>query len=102
MSKIDENTLKALFNLSRFELKDAEKEAWLSDLNHWLDFFRIDNFTTPDVKYFKPISGDDKSLRSDSDEGVSLEPKEIKQFCNRFLDGFVALPKKEVGDDYGC
>ena len=91
MFNIDEETLEALFLQSRFTLKPDMKEQWLKELNHWVDFFRIEIDLEEDLD---DAHGNKLSqyLRPDIIK-ESLTLNNIKTLSSRFLDGFISLPK---------
>lgn len=90
MLKIDDGMLRALFAQSRLELKDDQCQMWLDELNHWVDFFSMNHFPWNESAH--GISGRTVQLRPDSVE-KGLESSQIKAMCQRFADGFIALPK---------
>lgn len=90
MQHIDAELLEAIFAQSHLELHDSEREMWLRELNHWVDFFSMDHFAW-DVPAH---SGEGRvvALRPDVVE-KGLESSQVKNLCLRFVDGFIALPK---------
>lgn len=90
MLKIDDEMLRALFVQSRLELKEDQCQMWLDELNHWVDFFSMNHF--PWDESTQNIRGRTVQLRPDKVE-KGLESFQIKAMCQRFADGFIALPK---------
>ncbi len=90
MLKIDDEMLRALFAQSHLELKEENHQMWLDELNHWITFFSMDNFPWKETTCSN--NGRRVQLRPDEIE-KGLEPSQVKAMCQRFTDGFIALPK---------
>lgn len=90
MQHIDNDLLEAIFSQSHLALKDENRQMWLDELNHWVDFFSMDHFAW-DMDALA-IQGKEVPLRADEVE-KGLEFSQVKSLCTRFTDGFVALPK---------
>lgn len=90
MLKIDDEMLRALFAQSHLELKEENHQMWLDELNHWITFFSMDDFPWQETQH--SCSGRMVDLRPDESE-KGLESSQVKAMCQRFVDGFIALPK---------
>ena len=92
---IDEETLQALFLQSRLVLDPEKKDVWLKELNHWVDFFKLDDeieLALDDAQLHKSSN----QLRLDKVQ-PGLDIAAIKKMSPRFVDGFVAVPKSNQG-----
>lgn len=93
MNRIDKQTLDALFAMSHFKLLETEVNEWLDDLNTWLEFFSMDDLSTPEEHFLATASRTTEELRSDS-VASSFSASQMKTLSPRMADGFVALPPK--------
>lgn len=91
MNKIDDDLLKALFDLSSLEYEPERDDYWQAELVKWLSFFEIGKVDVA-TGYQNLSNGSSDELREDVVED-SLSAQKLKSFMPRLADGFVALPQ---------
>lgn len=97
---IDMEELRNLFKLSNFRLAPKSEATWQKEINDWLEFFDVSQYNNGDTPYkfagrvsLLQLRGDEEPARNNN-----LSTSQIKLFCPRFVDGFVALPEHNKND----
>ncbi|NIZ40069.1 hypothetical protein PVA45_00855 [Entomospira entomophila] len=90
---IDTQSLENLFRLSNFTVDASMIQQWQGDVSEWLEFFSLEDAPDPSAEYRFAGERTIHTIRKDDSLEPSLTSSDIKLYCKRFVDGFVALPE---------